>query len=345
MKLRVGKDRSTFDRELAPNQTLADQESQHCGRCVTVAEYQSFIDFELARGRARQPDHWASPSDGRCLPDSPILGVRARDAEDFCKWLNYANRRRGRAAADAPGFTLPTDVQISATWRRCWGFWCQRGTRIVLAAPQASVLEWQESLRVALHAEFDLDLSRDLELRVYAKIDRNSARDAVLEQIKDRNRSSAPQRDLRAQSVNLVKIWALSLDKASGLASGLRRLLASSCCLHPAVKAQRALAGDIGEAISRVECIDLLKTYVMCVFLLSKAAARAVSSLDPGRANQKLNSTVQMLNTYAEHCFCHYAYMSMIAFRMRGMLPPWEGLRVCPPGRSVPSRTLVSEAT
>ncbi len=71
---------------------------------VSHAEYQLFLDAEMASGRFHQPDHWRSeqfpPGCGR----EPVVGIRPLDAEAFCKWLTVKEQNGWQ-------YRLPTEKE------------------------------------------------------------------------------------------------------------------------------------------------------------------------------------------------------------------------------------------
>jgi Sulfatase-modifying factor enzyme 1 len=54
---------------------------------LSQAEYQLFVDQSWEEGRNYVPDHWNHRRFPRTMAKHPIVGVRARDAEAFCRWL------------------------------------------------------------------------------------------------------------------------------------------------------------------------------------------------------------------------------------------------------------------
>lgn len=54
---------------------------------VSHAEYQLFLDAEMASGRFHQPDHWREEQYPSGRGRDPVVGIRPLDAEAFCKWL------------------------------------------------------------------------------------------------------------------------------------------------------------------------------------------------------------------------------------------------------------------
>jgi hypothetical protein len=55
---------------------------------ITCAEYQLFLDDCRGNGLYRQPDHWSSFTFPPGEAFTPVKGIRASDAIDFCEWLS-----------------------------------------------------------------------------------------------------------------------------------------------------------------------------------------------------------------------------------------------------------------
>ena len=55
---------------------------------LSNAEYQLFLDERLARGNPCQPDHWTDYKFPKGEAQKPVRGLRAKDAANFCEWLN-----------------------------------------------------------------------------------------------------------------------------------------------------------------------------------------------------------------------------------------------------------------
>ncbi|PZV01230.1 MAG: hypothetical protein DCF32_16520 [Leptolyngbya sp.] len=155
---------------------------------ITCAEYQLFIDAQRSVGKDMQPDHWAS---NRFPPEAarhPIVGVRAKDAENFCKWLTDQ--------ALTPGFRyrLPILAEINeySIPNSDIGFWCRDevSSKIANVEPQQKQV-WQDLLskqleqdaffcnffstvvdsNIALSPDLDLDLDRASELDIVLALD------------------------------------------------------------------------------------------------------------------------------------------------------------------------------
>ncbi len=83
-----------------------DEQREADDSLITCAEYQLFIDAMYARKRCYQPDHWTSHQFAAGEGRAPVLGVRAKDAEAFCRWL-------APLAAKGMQFRLPRPGELS----------------------------------------------------------------------------------------------------------------------------------------------------------------------------------------------------------------------------------------
>jgi hypothetical protein len=83
---------------------------------VTCAEYQLFIDEMREQGKYFQPDHWTSYKFPEGQARSPVVGVRFKDAETFCKWLTERETKewlfRLPTSDDANLFPLINPIQV-----------------------------------------------------------------------------------------------------------------------------------------------------------------------------------------------------------------------------------------
>src|SRR5205085_216014 len=73
---------------------------------LSCAEYQLFLDEMHAQEKYHQPDHWPDHGFARGDADKAVAGVRAEDAEAFCKWLT---RRQGGDVV----YRLPRPDEVS----------------------------------------------------------------------------------------------------------------------------------------------------------------------------------------------------------------------------------------
>lgn len=97
-----------------------DQEIDFDLKYITYAEYQLFLDESRTQGKYYQPDHWTGYTFSKGTAQAPVCGVRAEDAEAFCKWLT---QRQGgeiyyRLPQPEEAKEYPADISSKelATW-------------------------------------------------------------------------------------------------------------------------------------------------------------------------------------------------------------------------------------
>jgi len=85
---------------------------------ISCAEYQLFLDDAQTKGKFYQPDHWAAYRFAKGFAKQPVVGMRARDAEAFCEWLNnkLKNEVKYRLPTLAEAQKFPPQVNGLATW-------------------------------------------------------------------------------------------------------------------------------------------------------------------------------------------------------------------------------------
>lgn len=127
---------------------------------MSCAEYQLFIDDELAKGRGRSPDHWTRPHYPKGDALQPVAGIRHTDAVELCKWLTGKARAKGEVQTR---FRLPTQVEAEASTLepivrdslldqlrpRSMGTWCQASppdVPRVIGMADAVHIQWQNVL-------------------------------------------------------------------------------------------------------------------------------------------------------------------------------------------------------
>ena len=127
--------------------------------CITCEEYQLFLDEERAFGKAYQPDCWTADTSGSEETHSPVLGVRASDAEAFCEWLTHKH------AGWRVRFRLPTlaEAQAHPLSERHIGYWCKDGGTLALAGRELNSARVLPAT-LPLQHDFDHHLMRDRDL-------------------------------------------------------------------------------------------------------------------------------------------------------------------------------------
>lgn len=107
---------------------------------ITCAEYQLFIDEKRKDGQFFQPDHWTTERFGIDMAKRPITGVRASDAQEFCKWLTQRDRPQEFK------YRLPniSEAEEHLTAEKQVGCWCNDGGKYVIVGIESEQLTWQE---------------------------------------------------------------------------------------------------------------------------------------------------------------------------------------------------------
>ena len=148
---------------------------------ITCAEYQLFIDEKLKADEHRQPDHWTSYRFPHGDAKKSITGVRASDAEEFCKWLTQ------QQSVPIFKYRLPTlaEVQEYPVTEKQVGYWCFDGEQRIIAGivgietgqkqtwqqNLAEVLDLYRVLYGVLYRVFDRDLNHDHYRDLYRDLD------------------------------------------------------------------------------------------------------------------------------------------------------------------------------
>ncbi|MFQ5409256.1 MAG: NACHT domain-containing protein [Anaerolineales bacterium] len=204
---------------------------------VTQLEYWLFIDHEARRGVSRYPDHWTrsdiAPHAGR----EPVLGVRARDAEDFCAWLNarangHWHFRLPRPDEFAAGSATTARMRETAGvgyWERSeTGYTCRLLGRV---APASSPALLQRFLADDLAADLDSYrvLARDLGIDDMLESALAAARDISFDSVSNLNMGRAIDLDMilaRARRAGIEVAVDLALASVLINARGRGRVLA-----------------------------------------------------------------------------------------------------------------------
>ncbi len=83
---------------------------------ITHAEYQLFLEEQLAKGKCHHPDHWLNlqfqPGQGL----SPVTGVRPSDAMAFCNWLD-------QRADTGWHYRIPSETEVNIGRVEIGSFW------------------------------------------------------------------------------------------------------------------------------------------------------------------------------------------------------------------------------
>ena len=107
---------------------------------ITCAEYQLFLDEKRAQGEYRQPDHWDGYRFPKGYAQEPILGVWAKDARQFCEWLN---QQQSDVKYRLPMLEEISDYPDSA--KKDTGCWCIAGGKSLIYGYEPNQLKkWQQ---------------------------------------------------------------------------------------------------------------------------------------------------------------------------------------------------------
>ncbi|MGI2906166.1 SUMF1/EgtB/PvdO family nonheme iron enzyme [Tolypothrix sp. VBCCA 56010] len=146
-------------RRLQNNLFQIDQNVAIDNSYITCAEYQLFIDEKLKAGEHRQPDHWTSYRFPPGYAKKPVTGVRASDAEEFCKWLTQHDSALGfkyRLPTLTEVQNCPVEVENDPVNGTQIGCWCKNGENKVIAGIEYSQWQvWQDQVWVNNLAHVD----------------------------------------------------------------------------------------------------------------------------------------------------------------------------------------------
>jgi energy-coupling factor transporter ATP-binding protein EcfA2 len=167
---------------------------------ITCAEYQLFLDEKRAEEKYYQPVHWTDYTFPKGMAREPIAGVRAEDAEEFCKWLSKDDKYR-----------LPTPDEFNEYPTDGLGIWCKEGKTFSMRGLKKENKETiVRKLGIFERSNFQFDLARD---RALVR-DRDRALDHAHALV--RALDHALVRDL-ARDLASDRALALDLDRASNL--------------------------------------------------------------------------------------------------------------------------------
>jgi energy-coupling factor transporter ATP-binding protein EcfA2 len=278
---------------------------------VTCAEYQPFLDQQREQERSCQPDHWATSQFSPGQARSPILGVRASDAEEFCTWLT--RREKGPWYYRLPH---PDELDEHALSRLGpgTGFWLKRTAG---EGNRPGGFKWRgEPSRLALsmlqgllEQDFTRSISLDFDHALNRALDRARTLDVVLDLDHTLDCALNRARALdRALALNLAfdRTRALDLDRA------LNRALDRTCALDRA----RTRAVDRARA-------DFL--YITLLFVAIADARRQSSSVFTRQKEQQLDTAIESI---IDTCIETYFALLILNQRMEGRLPACEGIVV-----------------
>ena len=176
---------------------------------ITCAEYQVFLDEQLARGEYYQPDHWVGTHYPADQAHSPVLGVRLSDAKEFCTWLTEWEKGLWQYRLPQRGEPVQkVDDEGRDGLRAGAGYWLNEG---FAWAKQAPFLQ-EGFLQNFINTTLALDLARSLDYHL------TQAFAYILDLAHVLDLDFALTRDH-------VRALDLNLDHASNLASNLAHAL------------------------------------------------------------------------------------------------------------------------
>jgi hypothetical protein len=127
---------------------------------ITHVEYQLFIDEMRQKKIYIQPDHWDEVTYQSGEGRTPIVGVRASDAEAFCAWLTEQEE------GDHWVYQLPLANELVQNEQV--GYWAKQEDKISFTFPENREIPSIETLEIYINntrdRARDLDLDRALDL-------------------------------------------------------------------------------------------------------------------------------------------------------------------------------------
>jgi len=329
---------------------------------ITCAEYQLFIDEKRAAGENRQPDHWQGyrfpPGDAQ----KPILGVRARDAEEFCEWLTQKHAGLGVK------YRLPTVIEVeeNPAIKQQVGYWCHNEKNCVIAgieSQQWQIWQAQFSQFLVLHRDLegvlnlDLDLYHSFEgvfnlnLDLYLNLDRDLNLDSNLYIYLDLYLNLNLYLDLNC-NLDLYRVLALYRNLYRDLNLYLNRVLNRdlNLDLYRDLYRDRDLYLNLDRDLNLYLDRDLyckikdgtasnfLLLYFPLLFLifvyhlLSKIYGavsqdrNALKTLEI--SSQKSEIISQKYRKKRDKLYPLYAFLVLLDERQAGRMPAWEGIRI-----------------
>lgn len=266
---------------------------------LTCAEYQLFLDDMQSRNNYHQPDWWTTLNFDQGQASQPMTGMRANDAEAFCRWLTerHGGNIRYRLPQEDEAHEYSARTPMIATWCSddsgnkpkfsLVGISEVNRESIKAQLTELSSLPLPSALEDAIgfspvHAPaFEHRIDRVIALFVGRELNKASAFDNIFVEATNRtlDKSLPPDRNRYATIVRgLANQFVRSLDLAHARASRLdpdlgrdrARVVALERARANAYSEIRALAREIQPTTSR----DLLR--------LGETLVEAVASLDSG---------------------------------------------------------------
>lgn len=327
---------------------------------MTCAEFQLFLDEQLAQNRWCQPGHWRSARFPVGRGRTPVLGVRRLEAIAFCDWLTA--REEGDWCYRIPGAEEITpeqhDAWVAKELLRGAGFWAMQGLVFNPNVPDAHRFPTPELVREQLTEDFimantcvlyspyaqALDQARStaetslstLDLtRVPNSRDTIHARDAA--HLFSDPDSAALALDL-AKACALAPVLSFDLARDRNLALDFARMLAGDLAFDLNLVFDRVarsvgeVAGQQGEAVGRllrwlirISCLLLVETIVEA----QKARKEKLSGFKRQlpREITSFQEEGEMQQVMEDYRFLWMEF-SILEARITGALHPYEGILI-----------------
>ena len=130
---------------------------------ITCAEYQLFINDKYRQeGKVYRPDHWNNNRFLQNTATRPILGVRAEDAVEFCKWLSKQEGKQYR-------LPFSEESELNETFRNDLGRWVMTSDSIILLFSKGNdeqLYHWSEKIKDFLLNDFPKDFDNFLSRKI-----------------------------------------------------------------------------------------------------------------------------------------------------------------------------------
>jgi energy-coupling factor transporter ATP-binding protein EcfA2 len=302
---------------------------------VTSAEYQLFLD----QAHNYQPLHWQSdtflPGQGR----APLLGIQARDALAFCKWLNKRD-------ASTWHYRLPRQAeasQVKALFRQSGknkgeiGYWLNDGQTFAWASD--SIPEYNE-LEQMLQSILDNDLKQahtfshihsaafdhpvDQALYFEQRLDQKGVLAFNLSSAGDLHQARGlhfAQFDDLLQAITSKKIE-LSLIKDPDEHTSIITL--SAAIFQATARLNQAKTLNDGEGLLLRWFIRYSSQLLARVMDHYNKQASTLWGLVPPSSSAPL--PFPDYSQYRKIYTCGYIIFALLELRIQGKLPPWEGI-------------------
>ncbi len=304
---------------------------------ITCAEYQLFLDEKRTQGEYHQPDHWDVHQFPKGQSQKPILGVRGKDASQFCEWLS---RRKGNKFR----YRLPTLEEVSSHPGMASGdisCWCAAGEKWFIH--EFNPTQWKEWWRLFLSA-FTNDWSCVSRALAEASDHNPDRRTFTLTDTLNRDLGIA-----LIHALAFVRDLDLDLDRARTLALELPLDLADldlDLILNRTGARDSDRALDLALDLARARIRDSDRTFVIARDNLSTlrivcCISIFFSMIKDNSSNTKLAWFKRLwpkqiktdFDSYIEEqrrdaALNLYAFFFLIEERRKGNLPAWEGIRI-----------------